>query len=110
MQPSDDHAALEARQQKRGQRMLWVSMIVGVVVGGVAFVYKIVEFMFTLSAPEAQGFAEVPVAVYFCVAAGWLFLLVWCFATGKFDNLEQVKFDMLAREAELEAEDERYIG
>ena len=33
---------------------------------------------------EVKGFADVPITVYFVVAAGWLCLLTWCFLSGKF--------------------------
>ena len=101
-QPPNDIDALQARLKKRSKRALWISMVVGIVFGGAAFAYKIVEFMFTLSEPAAQGFAEVPITVYFCVAAGWLSLLGWCFASGQFKDLEQAKYDMLEQEAEYE--------
>lgn len=100
--PNERGGALKERLARRQQRVLWISMIVGVVFGGAAFAYKIVEFLFTLSSPEARGFAEVPVTVYFFVAAGWLCLLVWCFVSGQFKNLEQAKFDMLEMEEEYE--------
>ncbi|MCA9619902.1 MAG: hypothetical protein KC731_12845 [Myxococcales bacterium] len=87
---------------KRSKRFLWISMVVGVVLGGAGFIYKVVEFMLTISSPDSKGFADVPVVVYFCVAAGWLCLLVWCFATGKFKNNEQAKLDMLRMEEEYE--------
>ena len=97
--PSDEW---RRQMNTRSKRFLWISMIVGIVFGGGAFVYKVVEFLFTLSAPETRGFAEVPVMVYFCVAAGWLCLLGWCFLTGKFKNNEQAKFDMLRMEEEYD--------
>jgi cbb3-type cytochrome oxidase subunit 3 len=87
---------------RKGKRNLWIAMILGIFVAGVAFAYKIAEFLVTLNAPEAQGFADVPVTAYFFVAAGWLFLLVWCFRTGKFKNMEQAKYDMLRQEEEYE--------
>lgn len=72
------------------------------VASGIAFTYKIAEFLFTLQSEEVRGFAEVPVTVYFVVAAGWLCLLAWCFVTGKFKDMEQAKLDMLEQEAEYE--------
>lgn len=104
LSPSDETASAEWRRQMntRSKRFMWISMIVGIVFGGGAFVYKVVEFLFTLSSPETRGFAEVPVMVYFCVAGGWLCLLAWCFLTGKFKNNEQAKFDMLRMEEEYD--------
>ena len=75
---------------RRGRILLWAAMVVGLLCAGVAFTYKIAEFIFTLSSNEVQGFADVPVTVYFVVAAGWLFLLVWCFLSGKFRDLSAI--------------------
>jgi hypothetical protein len=88
----------------RGPRrwLFWALTILGLGGAGVAFVYKIAEFLFTLRSTEVQGFADVPVTVYFVVATGWLCLLVWCFLTGKFTDLERAKYDFLAKEAEYE--------
>jgi nitrogen fixation-related uncharacterized protein len=81
---------------------LWGSMIFGIFAAAVAFVYKIAEFLFTLNEGAVQGFADVPVTIYFVVAAGWLLLLVWCFLSGKFKDVEQPKYDMLRMEEEYE--------
>jgi hypothetical protein len=81
---------------------MWAAMIGGIFASGVAFVYKIAEFIFTLNESSVQGFADVPVTIYFVVASGWLCLLVWCFVTGQFKNVEEPKFEMLRREEEYE--------
>jgi hypothetical protein len=86
----------------RQRWVLFVSMALGVVAAGIAFAYKIAEFLFTLTADEVQGFADVPVTVYFAVAAGWLALLVWSFFTGKLTDVESAKTDFLRKEAEYE--------
>lgn len=87
---------------KREKRALWIVMIVGILLSGAAFAYKVAEFLFTLNSPEAKGFADVPVTVYFFVAAGWLCLLFWSFTSGRLKNLEQAKYDMLRMEEEYE--------
>ena len=87
---------------RRGSVLLWVSMIGGIVAAGVAFVYKLAEFIFTLNSNAAQGFADVPVTVYFAVASGWLVLLAWSWKTGKFKDIEASKWDMLRQETEYE--------
>ena len=101
MRHSDKDAPLTARE-KRERLILWAAMIGGIFAAGVAFVYKIAEFFFTLNGNEVKGFADVPVTVYFVVAAGWLCLLIWCFVTGKFTDIESAKFEMLEMEAEYE--------
>ena len=87
---------------RRGKIILWTAMIAGLLMAGVAFSYKVAEFIFTLGSDEVQGFADVPVTVYFIVAGGWTCLLVWCFLTGKFTDMERAKYDMLEMEAEYE--------
>ena len=87
---------------RRGKIILWTAMIAGLLMAGVAFSYKVAEFIFTLGSDEVQGFADVPVTVYFIVAGGWMCLLVWCFVTGKFSDMERAKYDMLDAEAEYE--------
>ena len=90
------------RMEHREKILLWVVMVVGIGLSGIAFVYKIAEFIFTLNGTEVQGFAEVPVTVYFIVAAGWLSLLVWCYVTKQFVDVERSKYEMLEMEAEYE--------
>ncbi len=87
---------------RRQQIILWVVMIAGLCGAGVAFAYKVAEFIFTLSSDEVKGFADVPVTVYFIVAAGWLMILVWCFLSGKFTDMERAKFEMLEMEEAYE--------
>jgi hypothetical protein len=90
------------RMEHREKILLWVVMVVGIGLSGIAFVYKIAEFIFTLNGTEVQGFAEVPVTVYFIVAAVWLALLVWCYVTKQFVDVERSKYEMLEMEAEYE--------
>ena len=82
--------------------LLFALVVAGVVSAGIAFAYKIAEFLFTLTADEVQGFADVPVVVYFAVAAGWMALLAWSFFTGKLRDVEDAKNDFLEKEEEYE--------
>lgn len=91
---------------RRGDRparkvIIW-SMVVGLVLSGMAFAWKVAEFMFTMSTPEFAGSFDVPVIVYFAVAGGWFLVLVWCLMTGKFTEMERTKYEMLAQEEEYE--------
>ena len=90
------------RMEHREKILLWVVMVVGIGLSGIAFVYKIAEFIFTLGGDEVKGFADVPVTVYFVVAAGWLCLLVWSYVTRQFVDVERSKYEMLEMEAEYE--------
>ena len=82
--------------------IIW-SMVVGLILSGIAFAYKVAEFMFTMTSPDFAGSFDVPVIIYFAVAAGWLILLGWCFATGKFKDMERAKYEMLAQEDEYDS-------
>lgn len=93
---------IEEPTGRRGMIILWVSMIGGILAAGVAFAYKLAEFIFTLNSNDVKGFADVPVTVYFVVAAGWLALLAWSYVTGKFKDVEASKWDMLRQEIEYE--------
>ena len=102
MQQKNEALSADQRSERREQVVLWGAMIIGILMAGLAFVYKVAEFLFTLGSDDVQGFADVPVAVYFTVATGWLFLLVWCYRTGKFNGVEESKWDMLRQEDEYE--------
>jgi hypothetical protein len=92
----------EDNMERRGKIILWTAMIAGLVAAGTAFTYKVAEFIFTLGSKDVQGFADVPVTVYFVVACGWLCLLAFCFASGKFKDIESSKWDMLKQELDHE--------
>jgi hypothetical protein len=89
-------------EERKKRLFLWVAMLSCLLGAGTAFAYKIAEFIYTISSEEVRGFADVPITVYFAVAAGWLCLLSWCFLSGKFSDLEGAKLEMLAREDEYE--------
>lgn len=85
----------------RAKPIVIAVMTLGVLLSGVAFAYKVAEFIFTISSEEAKGFADVPVVVYFAVAGGWLCLLAWSWLTGQLSGIEDNKHLPL----ELEEED-----
>src|SRR5687767_5589926 len=88
--------------RRRERRVLWICMIAGTIAAGIGFAYKVAEFIFTLSSEEARGFADVPITVYFFVAAGWFALLAWAFLSGQMTDVERAKHDLLAQEEEYE--------
>jgi hypothetical protein len=91
------------RAPQQGGRLIIIwSMVVALLLSGAAFAYKVAEFMFTMTTAEFAGSFDVPVVVYFAVAAGWLLLLVWCLMTGAFKNMENGKSDLLKQEEEYE--------
>ncbi|RMD99085.1 MAG: hypothetical protein D6812_12230 [Deltaproteobacteria bacterium] len=93
------------RDPDRRVRLVFIwSLLIGIILSGVAFALKVTEFIYTMSSEEAKGFADVPVTVYFFIAAGWLCLLVWCFLTGKFKEMEREKYDLIELEERYERE------
>lgn len=93
------HARIVYSDRRTRNIFIW-SLSAGLVISGMAFALKIAEFIFTMSSDDAKGFADVPVTVYFFVAGGWLCLLLWCFITGKFKDVEYSKMAMLEQEEE----------
>ena len=89
-------------QDRAARRLMIWTMVVGVVLGGIAFAYKIAAFIFTLSSPDFRGTFDVSITVYFFVSAGWLCVLVWAFLTGKFKQMEKAKYEMLRQEEEYD--------
>lgn len=67
-------------------------------VAGVGFSVKIVEFADDLSSQSGLGFAGAHLLTYGLVATGFLLLLLLCFFTGQFRDVEAVKHDLLAKE------------
>ena len=97
-----DAIARASAEDRRARRAVLYMLILGLVLTGVAFGYKIAAFIWTLSSADFRGTFDVGVTVYFVVSAGWLCLLVWAFATGKFKDMERAKLEMLRQEEEYE--------
>ena len=81
--------------------MVW-TLSIGVVLSGIAFAFKVAAFIHALSSEDFAGTFDVGVTVYFAVSAGWMCMLIWCFLTGKFKEMEQAKLGMLRQEEEYE--------
>jgi len=78
--------------------------VLAVLIAGVMFCFKLFAFMQTVLRDDLAGFAFDPIFVYGFVAVGFLLLLAWAYMTGQFRNVEQAKYDMLARFEEQEQE------
>ena len=89
-------------QDRATERLFVWTIGVGIALAGIAFAYKIAGFVHVLSSADFRGTFDVSIAVYFAVSLGWLCLLAWCFATGKFAKMERAKYDMLKQEEEYE--------
>jgi nitrogen fixation-related uncharacterized protein len=85
---------------------IWV-MVFGTLLAGVAFAFKIAEFLHTLESTEVEGFVVVPVTIYFVVAAGYVCLFLWAWSSGHFRRIEEPKYRMLEQELEYERLEEQ---
>lgn len=86
---------------------LWITIVV---IGGVAFVFKMAEFAFTLLDPESNrfgGFGAVAIGDYLLGMLPLLFLTLWGVSKGHFHHIEQPKYRMLEMQREIDAEGNR---
>ena len=81
---------------------LWVFSVAMVVTAGTAFVFKLIEFVYTAvnNGPGALTSFLIPVLNYLLVAAGFGCLFLWAYVTGQFRNVEAPKHRMLELERE----------
>jgi len=94
-------------QGKRSKKFLvWVGVtVVGIMVAGAGFVFKLTEFIKVAQNRDAESFAIVPVATYFCVTAGFICLFIWNYLRGGFHDVEGPKYEMLRRHEEIDKHD-----
>ena len=79
-------------------RRVCAVMILGVVISGAGFVYKLAQFAREALGHEAASFAVAPIAVYILVAAGFASLFVWALLRGQFRDIEGPKHRLLEKE------------
>jgi hypothetical protein len=70
------------------------------------FVEKLMLFILAVKRDMIAGFTIIPVVNYLIVTAGMACLLVWAIAHGMFRRIEQPKYTMLDREAQIDRLDE----
>lgn len=63
---------------------------------------KFIELIHVFRGDPEGAFAVAPIVNYLLATTGFLFMLGWATANGMFHNIEQPKYDMLKREAELD--------
>jgi cbb3-type cytochrome oxidase maturation protein len=83
---------------------LWIFGPVVILVAGTAFVFKLIEFLYaaTTTGPDALGSFLMPVLTYLLVAAGYLLLFLWAYASGQFRDVEAPKYRMLDMQDEID--------
>ena len=96
----------ETKPQRTTKFYVWVGItVLGLLVAGAGFVFKLVEFIKVAMTGDAGGFALVPVVTYFLVTAGFICVFMWNYLRGGLHNVEQPKFDMLKRNEEIDRHD-----
>ena len=97
----------EGPRRSRTRTIVFWSLAIGIVLpGAYGFTEKFLQFIRTFRSDATGGFTIVPMANYLIVTAGFACLLVWAIAHGMFRDVEKPKFDMLEREAELDAREQ----
>lgn len=66
------------------------------------FVGKFVELVNVLRGEPDGAFAVAPIVNYLLASLGFFCLLLWASAGGMWTDIERPKYDMLARERELD--------
>ena len=96
-----------ARSPKSGRWFLWIFGPTVIVVAGVAFIFKLTEFIYvaTNKGPDSMGTFLIPVMNYLLVAAGFLCMFLWAYFTGQYRDVEAPKYRMLEMQAEIDRED-----
>jgi uncharacterized membrane protein YhaH (DUF805 family) len=82
--------------------LVFAMTVVVMVVAGLAFVYKMGEFAFTIAEDEVSGFGAVAVTTYLIGMLPILFLTLWAVLTGRFRDIERPKYRMLELNEELD--------
>ena len=94
-------------RKSRWVLFLWITIVV---IGGLAFLFKMAEFAFTLLDPANNrfgGFGAVAIGDYILGMLPLLFLTLWGVVKGHFHNIEQPKYRMLEMQREIDAEGNR---
>lgn len=69
--------------------------------GGMGFFGKIIKFVLAWMGRPEDRFALIPVAMYFCVAAGFACVFIWAVLNGMLHDIEGPKYQMLQNEEDL---------
>jgi hypothetical protein len=85
---------------------LWVGVVVvGILVAGSGFVFKLTEFIKVARNHDAESFALVPVVMYFLVTGGFICVFIWNYLRGGLENVEAPKYELLKRHEEIDRHD-----
>lgn len=93
-----------AKEQRRFR--IWVIVVtLGLMVAGSGFIFKLVEFIRVAQNQDAEGFAVVPVVMYFLVTSGFICVFIWNYLRGGLRDVEKPKYKLLERHDEIDRHD-----
>jgi len=75
--------------------VIFVITVLVLVVGGMAFVYKMLEFAMTIADDDVSGFGPVALGIYLLGMLPLLMLTIWAALTGRLRDMEAPKYRML---------------
>lgn len=103
--PSFSSPGRSGRRRRSVKTPVWVMVfLVGtIVLAGIGFFFKLIEFIAAYVESGGTDFAIVPVATYLAVAAGYLCFFAWAFRKGMYTDIEAPKYRMLEMQEEIDA-------
>ncbi len=91
---------------KREKFLLYFVVLFVIIPGGISFFIKIVSYFMVGLEEGMSGFA-LPFINYLFIAMGFVFLFVWAYLRGHFEDIEKPAHDMLERNAMYDEIEER---
>jgi len=99
---------------RKSNRFVWIFSSIVIFMAGSAFLFKLIDFMYTFGRPAVMDvrdpnadvtlrFAIQPVVTYLIVATGFACLFFWAYLTGQFKNVEGPKYRMIEMQDEIDA-------
>lgn len=101
--PDQEATGITEPRRRRTPMWVWVFLVLTLVLAGVGFLFKLVEFIVSWSQGGGVDFAIVPVVCYSLVAIGYALIFVWAFTRGMFRDIEAPKYRMLEMQDEFDA-------
>lgn len=80
--------------ESKTNRAMLIFMFLVVFLAGIAFSFKVFEFVYTSNQSPAADFI-MPVLTYLVVASGFFCLFLWAYLSGQFKDIEAPKYRML---------------
>jgi hypothetical protein len=101
---------MEREKTSRTKTAVVVGMGIFILIpGGIGFGEKLYQFFHVLQASAEGRFALLPIATYILVSIGFVLVMVWGALKGMLSDVEGPKYQMLEREAELDAKEGSFV-